>query len=98
MILLGGPKSPSRDTTSVHILTSVGRSSDVQEAYRLLKVASDLGHLQAKEMIAWAQIVGPLDLNLKAAKETFDTLVDHGMANTQMVILNLIIRKHVMFG
>ena len=92
MTLLGGPKSPSRDTTSVHILTSIGRTADVQEAYRLLKQASDMGHLQAKEMIAWAQIVGPLELNLKAAKETFEVLArDHGMENSQMVrvLLNL---------
>jgi len=82
--LLGS--SASRDTTGVHIVTSVGKTQNTEEAYQFLLQASLLGHKRAMELVAWGQLLGPLPLDIESAVEKFQTLGSLGYPNSQMVI------------
>lgn len=55
-------------------------------AYELLLEASEKGSLDAKAMIAWAELFGnPLKQNLESAKQTFVFLADRGHPDGHMV-------------
>lgn len=83
MELLG--PSAARTATSVQILTSVGKSQNVEQAYHLLQQAALRGHKKAMELVAWAQLVGPLPLDILGAKEKFEKLAQEGYPNSQTV-------------
>jgi hypothetical protein len=81
-----GP-SAARDATSVHIITSVGKTQNVEQAYHLLQQAALRGHSKAMELVAWAQLIGPLPLDIPSAKEKFEKLASEGYPNSQTVSL-----------
>lgn len=58
---------------------------DKKAAYKLLMQASEMGNLDAKAMIAWAELFGnPLKQNLVSAKITFIELADKGHPDGHM--------------
>jgi hypothetical protein len=61
-IELLGP-SPSRDSTGYHVITSVGKTEKVEQAYGLLQQAAYRGHKKAMEIVGWGQLLGPLPLD-----------------------------------
>lgn len=59
---------------------------DKKAAYKLLMQASEMGNMDAKAMIAWAELFGnPLKQNLVSAKITFIELADRGHPDGHMV-------------
>lgn len=55
-------------------------------AYKLFLDASEKGSLDAKAMIAWAELFGnPLRQNIDSAKKTFTDLAEHGHPDGHMV-------------
>lgn len=75
--------SSARDTTSLHYITSVGKTQNVEQAYNLLQQASIRGHKRSMEMVAWAEIVGgPLPLDIVGAIEKFTKLAKEGYPNS----------------
>jgi TPR repeat protein len=61
-------------------------------AYKLFKQAADLGHIGAKEELAFAHLVGvhlPMDFN--QAKKYFDEGVQTGSAKSHFVCLYLLL-------
>jgi TPR repeat protein len=83
-----GP-SASRDATSVHIITSVGKTQNVEQAYHYLAQAALRGHRSSMELVAWAQLAGPLPLDIKAAMEKFEKLANEGFPSSQTVSMIL---------
>lgn len=83
-IELLGP-SASRDSTGYHVITSVGKTEKVEQAYVLLQQAALRGHKKAMEIMAWGQLLGPLPLDLEGAKGKFEALAKKGYPNSQMV-------------
>lgn len=58
---------------------------DKTKAYKLLAEASSKGSLDAKAMLAWAELFGnPLPQNLNGAKETFKLLAEYGHPDGHM--------------
>ena len=56
------------------------------EAYQLLQRASELGHSQARVIVAWAQLLGShMPQDIEAAKQTFQELVEFGVPDAHMV-------------
>jgi hypothetical protein len=85
-IELLGP-SASRDSTGYHVITSVGKTEKVEQAYVLLQQAAFRGHKKAMEIVGWGQLLGPLPLDIEAARMKFETLALKGYPNSQMVCL-----------
>lgn len=57
-----------------------------QQAFKLMQEAADKGSLDAKAMIAWAELFGnPLKQNLQSATKTFTHLAEVGHAEGHMV-------------
>lgn len=55
-------------------------------AYKLLLEASEKGSLDAKAMIAWAELFGnPLKQNIESAKKSFISLAESGHPDGHMV-------------
>lgn len=55
------------------------------EAVKLLLDASNLGHLQARVLVAWEQVFGTeLEQNISTAKATFEELVELGVPDAHM--------------
>lgn len=81
MNLLG--PAASREATSVHIVTSVGKTQAVDQAYHYLSQAALRGHKKSMELVALAQLVGPLPLDIESAKEKFAKLAEEGYPNSQ---------------
>jgi TPR repeat protein len=62
------------------------------EAYHMLQRAGELGHSQARVLVAWAQLLGsPLPQDIEAAKRAFQELVELGVPDAHMVSSVLII-------
>lgn len=60
------------------------------EAYQFLQRAGELGHSQARVLVAWAQLLGsPMPQDIEAAKQTFQELVELGVPDAHMVSLIL---------
>jgi len=56
------------------------------EAYQTLQRAGELGHNQARVMVAWAQLLGsPMPQDIEAAKQAFQELVEFGVPDAHMV-------------
>jgi TPR repeat protein len=56
------------------------------EAYNFLQRAGELGHSQARVLVAWAQLLGsPMTQDIEAAKQAFQELVELGVPDAHMV-------------
>lgn len=56
-----------------------------QEAYQMLQRAGELGHSQAKVLVAWAQLLGsPMSQDIEAAKQAFQEMADLGVPDAHM--------------
>lgn len=52
----------------------------------MLQQAGELGHSQARVMVAWAQLLGsPMPQDIEAAKQTFQEMVEFGVPDAHMV-------------
>lgn len=55
------------------------------EAYQMLQRAGELGHNQARVIVAWAQLLGsPMPQDIDAAKQAFQELVEFGVPDAHM--------------
>jgi SEL1 protein len=67
-------------------LNGTVKSGSKAEAYKLLVKAADMGHKDARVMVAWAQLLGSyLPLNIDEAKKTFEELAEIGVPDGHMV-------------
>jgi TPR repeat protein len=66
------------------------------EAYQMLQRAGELGHSQARVLVAWAQLLGsPMPQDIEAAKQAFQELVELGVPDAHMVSSALIISSRI---
>ncbi|XP_021930973.1 uncharacterized protein LOC110835249 isoform X2 [Zootermopsis nevadensis] len=55
------------------------------EAYQMLQRAGELGHSQARVLVAWAQLLGsPMPQDIETAKQAFQELVELGVPDAHM--------------
>jgi len=62
----------------------------ISSAYKLFKQAADLGHIGAKEKLAFAHLIGVhLPMDFYQAKTYFEQGIQIGSAKSHFVCLNL---------
>lgn len=86
------PKAPTPDEIEAENLYETAMKimnrtrSDKSAGFAVLQEAASKGHIQAQAEVAWGQLMGnPVDIDIEAAKATFERLADDGLPDAHMV-------------